>query len=119
MLNQWTREHDAVIAEKCDGQKAPLGKSPLSRSSWEKYLPNYNTDIAACIRAAEAWRKQDEMRRSYGVISPVAILGSPLWEGYVNWWDRGTVADVDSSIGCDGPTPAAALAWALYKAVTQ
>jgi hypothetical protein len=92
MLN-WTRAHDAWIAQKCEG----WSDTPLC--GW----PNYNTDPAACIRAAEAWRKKGKLR-----IVRLSLhsrgCSARLYDG-LNWINEGPHTE-----------PAVALAQALYRA---
>ena len=68
----WTREHDRILAEKCEGFKVRRwDELPIAQQHYDycpdnlfigesihSRLANYNTDIAACIRAAEGWRLQ-------------------------------------------------------------
>lgn len=84
--NNWTRKHDRIIAERCEGlttvepfhggdyrivrrfQQTAFGET-WDSASWTP-LPHYNTDIAACFRAAEAWRRQQPGRK-YAIYSAV------------------------------------------------
>jgi hypothetical protein len=103
----WTRENDAVLAEKCEGLEvtwvedwSPKGSEPhipsTKRRDWLDRVAFYDQDIRATIRATEAWRKGDE--------------GS--------WWAHGVGNDgtewaVVAGRRCTGPS---ALAWALWEA---
>lgn len=71
--NNWSREHDRLIAERCEEitefvDDKYQGLSFYDHESDEGFgpgivpVPEYNTDIAACIRAAEAWRVQKQGR---------------------------------------------------------
>jgi hypothetical protein len=75
-MSNWSRRHDAWIAEKCEGIKvAVVGVNyyqMMRLGGWHGLvaIPHYLTDQAACIRAAEAWRKKDPKHRSWEVDSP-------------------------------------------------
>lgn len=127
----WTREHDCVLAERCEGLAVTQSTNGLGQvdyftqmtlpSSFGHFgntqpvvtvqsIPRYNTDIAACIRAAEGWRKQGP-DRNYTTQSERDIPGF-----------RVSPASASCLIGHarlvgsgEGP---AALAQALYEAVT-
>ncbi len=71
MREAWTREHDRVIAEKCEGLvfdekgSTPIpsgGRFPEYIFGGDPGLAFYNRDLVADVRAAEAWRKQEEGR---------------------------------------------------------
>jgi len=70
----WDRSHDAHIARECEG----LEVSDRYGSDWHEIrsgrpwnpVSAYNTDPAAAIRAAEAWRRKGD-GRSYTVESEV------------------------------------------------
>ncbi len=81
----WNRECDRILAEKCErltveAYIVPAGFTeygvrlhdrPLRHSrELDRFesIPHYNTDIAACIRAAEGWRLQ-KPGRSYNTSS--------------------------------------------------
>lgn len=97
---EWTRAHDCLLAERCDNWNWVAGPAP-----------NYSTDLVAVVRAAEAWRKQDEERRTW-LLRAQCIAGEDEF-----------VARMDNDVTTAGDhrhaasTPAAALAWALWKAV--
>ena len=96
-MTTWTRAHDAHIARECEGWT--LKERPGYVVNW----PHYNTDPAAAIRAAEAWRKKGKLR-----IARLSMhsrgCSSRLYDG-LNWLDEGPHTN-----------PAAALAQALYRA---
>lgn len=72
-MTDWTREHDRLIAEKIEGEVIYTGHPNKTRVDGGYILndpagvdimysdcspiPHYNTDIAACVRAAEKLRK--------------------------------------------------------------
>jgi hypothetical protein len=65
----WTRAHDAWIARECEGLEVLENMHgvdwicfPLNEGFRWRRVSDYNTDPAACIRAAEAWRKKGEGR---------------------------------------------------------
>jgi len=93
-LKQWTREHDAVIAEKVEGLKITTEH------------PSYN-EPKHFFRALEKWRKESTNRywvieSSYGADGEMACYLINTKEGIrVNEY------------GKDAP------AWALYKAVVN
>lgn len=106
----WTRAHDAVIAEKCEGWTRIKGdanvmRTPLGCGFW---VSSYNTDIQSTIRAAEAWRKQ-KPGRHYETRSAIADEFGERPENATLFHDLETVA---SSVYADS-----ALAWALWEAV--
>ncbi len=84
-MSNWTRAHDAHIARECEGLEVEkfehlggqpdygvkTGRMPMRHPS-QAYTPidHYNTDPAACIRAAEAWRNQ-KPGRSYETRSQI------------------------------------------------
>lgn len=72
---QWSRSDDRLIAERCENAK-PIrrNKLPDNAQRWvwpdghTDFLPEYNLEPAAEIRAAEGWRKQ-KPGRSYAIYS--------------------------------------------------
>lgn len=115
----WTRAHDAHIAKHCEGLSVegekiviryPEDKDGWQSTSWYQ-LPHYSTDIAACIRAAEAWKAQRPNNRWWGV----------RHEGDCFAWACESSADarervsVNSGHG-EGESVAVALVTALYIA---
>jgi len=122
-----------LIAERCEGITVLLGRDVpvyameahadrefgsippdndeqccLIEERWHVFwhpIPDYFTDIAACVRAAEAWRMKDEEYRWYRIDSPGGRGG--LFEAVLR--------DGGNSIPCDDNTPAAALAAALKE----
>jgi hypothetical protein len=56
----WTRAHDAWIAEHCEGLRVT---GPYINGDYHQPIATYNTDVAACIRAAEAWQAAGPDRR--------------------------------------------------------
>ena len=104
-------EMNRLIAERCEGLEVdsnfnvvyPPGQEPSYMWGGGPEIPNYFTDIAACVRAAEAWVAQDPKARK--------------------WWlrrDGNISATVDQGAVSDGAvmdTPAASLATALVGAV--
>jgi hypothetical protein len=114
----WTREHDRVIAKRCENAK-PRKERGVPKCLWGyefpdsgfRSVPNYSTDLIAVIRAAEAWRSGDKGRRTWLIESPHSHDEDShvmLQQGYSH----------DAVFHGYGPTPAAALAHALYQAVT-
>lgn len=115
-MSNWTRAHDAWIAEKCEGitlfaEDEDIGLCFYDEDSDEGYgpdllpVPGYLTDTAAAIRAAEAWRKKvqgREVRLEWRENDVIAGLGDKQ-AGWHQWYEP-----------CD--RPAAALAQALYRA---
>lgn len=117
-MTTWTREHDAVIARECEGTTFDATNYTYeSKPSIETGdvvwlpIPSYSTDLAACFRAAEAWKNVDIDRRCYSVtsagnaqptamcwISPHSLRGEHIYHGH------------DEEM-------AGALSWALYNAV--
>jgi hypothetical protein len=116
-MSNWTRAHDAHIARECDGLEViwvegwgPNGSEPhrpsRTRKDWLEQVSFYHDDPAACIRAAEAWRKQKPGR---------------WWQLTSEWNGRAkdsparahTFSDIRRTDSAEG---SAALAWALYRA---
>jgi len=105
----WTRAHDAWIAEHCEGLEVSteFGAEPHEirfDGPW-KPVATYNTDPAACIRAAEAWRTKGDGRTvkiEWDGPDVKAGLGDKVG-GWHQWFSP-----------CD--RVATALAWALYRA---
>lgn len=60
MPSNWTRAHDAWIAEHCEGIEAWIDEWGACSATGR--ISHYLTDTAAAIRAAEAWRKKKEGR---------------------------------------------------------
>jgi hypothetical protein len=107
----WTRAHDAWIAEHCEGLEVSteFGAEPHEirfNGPW-KPVAAYNTDPAACIRAAEAWRKK-VVGRSYRVFS--AMDHADNCEPETAYFDGPCRSPISSA---EGPF---ALAQALYRA---
>jgi|GEM_PF-5215036 hypothetical protein len=111
----WSREHDRIIAEKCEGLRVVVDRDGYwvegDRVEWQP-LPKYREFLPHTVRAAEAWRKQDENARSWSINSPE--YGDTVMRGTAhngrnpNWRTK----------HCYDEQPAAALAHALYQAVT-
>jgi hypothetical protein len=120
-LKQWTREHDAVIAEKVEGLKITTEHFSAGvegrTTAWNRYfyndpdwgmieIPSYN-EPKHFFRALEKWRKESTNRywvieSSYGADGEMACYLINTKEGIrVNEY------------GKDAP------AWALYKAVVD
>lgn len=69
----WTRAHDAILAARAEGWGIVwFNGVPVGEKAWSltEPPPHYNTDIAAAMRALEAWRLQEPEKRSYVVMSP-------------------------------------------------
>ena len=98
MNRVWTQEHDAVIAEKCEGFKR-------SRA----YIPSrYDIDPAAQIRAAEAWRKRKPGRHY--------LMRSAVSDEFGERPETAALFRSSTQLAASTSGPAA-LAWALYEAV--
>lgn len=71
----WTREHDAWIAQRCEGLNIdenynivyPPGQEPAYMWGGGPEVPSYSTDISSVIQAAEAWKAQRPNNRWWGV----------------------------------------------------
>ncbi len=119
---QWTREHDALIARVAEGfAVSPLETRALpdwhgvggdATDYWRECkgaqlgfiaISAYNTDLAAVVRASEAWRKSDP-KGYWRIDSPCNNAGDLF------------VARFSGCQFADGETAAIALAWALYFA---
>lgn len=125
----WTRSHDALIARVAEGLEVKTwgehvgaeffrknGDRPQSmldepgfatgpRSHEFDSIAEYKTDIAAGIRAAEAWVAQD---RDYRAVN-IRIFGEATVEITDYSSEAGSISEISHLI-------AEALAWALWKA---
>lgn len=108
------QQANRLIAEKCEGLEAIDDQWVKHRDRGGEHgwndrvrIDDYFTDIAACVRAAEAWRMEDEEYRWYRIDSPCGRGG----------WFEAVLHDGGKSIQCDDKTPSAALAAALVEAV--
>ena len=139
-MTTWTREHDAVIARECEGKTVYTWDDlmPIYANTEEPSWPNrsgielhrkripdelfhmkhpscdisrYSTDLAACFRAAEAWKAIDVDRRGYSTMS--ASSSQPT---AICWTSPRCLVGEDLYQG-QGKEPSQALAWALYNAV--
>ena len=94
----WTRQHDAVLAERCEGRKVKLKVGvPV--------IPLYSTNLLDTIRAADALKEKKGLS-IWGFISTQG--------GYFNGWAIASNGVIFDAFHRD---PALALAWALYDAV--
>jgi hypothetical protein len=106
----WTRAHDVWIAEHCEGLEVSteFAAEPHEirfNGPW-KPVATYNTDPAACIRAAEAWRKKGEGR--------YYSFRSEQNDGGILFQEHAVCFSSFAKFGsADGPS---ALAQALYRA---
>lgn len=125
--SNWSRSHDAWIAEKCEGwvvwqgdKGVWYGHPPDQPERW-RAVSSYSTDIAACIRAAEAWKVKDKgIDRTVGITLGIVNIGMPatatVAENYLHkerylWrYYEGIAGDKDTE------PSAAAIAQALYRA---
>lgn len=88
-MTNWTRAHDAWIAEKCEGRKI-LGPGVMyhdergGEAGWHEEIPipYYLTDPAAAIRAAEAWAAKDSEFRTWTLHRAGTLLGQCTDDGY-------------------------------------
>jgi len=102
----WTREHDRILAEKCEGWTHVEGGSQTAMRDGAcvfRFLPSYHQDLVAVVRAAEAWRKQRDGRYWRHGVS----------EQGDEWAEVGIFGEWYSAIN------PAALAHALYQAVSK
>jgi hypothetical protein len=132
MSGEWPRAHDRLLAEQCEGWTQIVGYDNVMRNAdgVSREVHNYSTDLFAVVRAAEAWRAQNPEER-YWVLKAAedsrgrdfaasAVVQTPEYPGveeeirsiyrFGNWWIRH---------GAEAGTAAEALAWALWKAVTE
>ncbi len=59
----WTRKHDAWLARECEGLDVWVNAGDGAICEYQDdSIPHYNTDPAACIRAAEEWREKEKGR---------------------------------------------------------
>lgn len=122
MLDNWDRKKDAWIAREIEGMEVwVLAKDGSICDTQDASIPTYNLDPAACIRAAEAWRKKDEdIDRTVTLTSPIDRMGIPCTaecsenyrEGAGYKWRtfEGQASEKDAE------PYASALAQALYRA---
>ena len=118
----WTREHDRILAEKCEGFKVrrwdelPIAQQHYDYCPDELFigesihdrLPHYLTDIAACIRAAEGWVMQNDGR--YYLLMSDCYSNKKIW--------RPRSAELHDRISRE-VWKATTLHEALYEAVTH
>lgn len=75
-MSEWSRQHDALIAERAEGLKVTW--VPVTCPDWvgpvyyddqgrEKFIDHYLTDLAASARAQEAWRMQEPEKRTISI----------------------------------------------------
>lgn len=108
-MSSWTRAHDAWIARECEGLEVDYAPTPAApefyacfppgkQYQWRQ-VPNYLTDPAAAIRAAEAWAAKDSEYRSWTLARAGTLLGQCMDDGhhYIHEGEAG-------------------LAWSLYDA---
>jgi hypothetical protein len=99
----WTRAHDAHIARECEGLEIStidLRDGGLVHHDQNgKWMAHYNSDPAACIRAAEAWAAKDPEYRTWTMARAGTLLAQCTDDGHQYIHE-----------GEDG------LAWALYEA---
>ena len=95
----WTRSHDAWIAREIEGMNRVMARRGSICDTQDASIPHYNTDLTACIRAAEAWAAKDSEYRSWTLARAGTLLGQCLEDGHHYIHE-----------GEDG------LAWALYEA---
>jgi len=135
-MSEWTREHDAVIARECEGKTVYTWDDLMpiyantnepswpNRSGLELHrkripdelfhmkhpsctIPHYSIDLAACVQAAEAWRKKG--KDNQWIVESPTTGDTELFEAIV-WGPYG-------QDGLEhGPTFAAALSAALCQA---
>jgi len=118
-MTTWTREHDAVIARECEGlafdaTDYTYESKPSAETGDVVWLPipHYSTDLAACFRAAEAWRK----RLNVFLQITISTGQSGNTKASVNVvGNRGL--SIDGETEREPMSPSQALAWALYNAV--
>jgi hypothetical protein len=119
----WTREHDRVIAEKCEGWTHVEGGSATAMrdaSGALRFLPKYNTELLSVVRAAEAWRKKDEdIDRSVILHSAIDRLDMPFVAELRENYPVGNNYEWRKFAGESEASYTAALAHALYQAVTE
>jgi len=122
MTTPWTREHDRLIAERCEGlivNHEPTPSTPELYTCWPPGKPvewrklyRYNIEITYAIRAAEAWRK-DVYGRYFHIASPFEEK-----DGFEATLIFASYEIVDDRYPSDiASTPAEALARALLKAI--
>lgn len=95
MIN-WTRQHDAWLAEKCEGKDWKL-----------PFVPDYQNDQTNALRAAKAWVVKDPSMRCV-----VITLGGV--DTYAKAVDYKKRCGLESALAAS-PTLAAAVAEALYR----
>jgi len=116
-------EENRLIAEKCENWTFELvgmldqeavergyGRPPQPAEYGIMTHPDYFTDIAACVRAAEAWKTEDFNYRRYSIESVLQKTG--VYEAIVS-----DLGDAAINVTVFAGTPAASLAAALVEAV--
>jgi hypothetical protein len=96
----WTRARDAWIAREIEGiQVWVMARDGLISDTQGASIPHYNTDLTACIRAAEAWAAKDSEYWSWTLARAATLLAHCMHDQWHYIHE-----------GEDG------LAWALYDA---
>ncbi len=95
----WTRAHDAWIAREIEGMQVwVMARDGSICDTQDASIPHYNTDLTACIRAAEVWAAKDPEYRAWTLARAGTLLGQGTDDGHHYIHE-----------GEDG------LAWALYE----
>jgi len=95
----WTRAHDAWLARECEGLDVWVNAGDGAICEYQDdSIPHYNTDPAACIRAAEAWKDRGEDRkitielRTRGIRVGIGDATAG-WHWWTHEWEYPTVAE--------------------------
>ena len=78
----WTRSHDAWIAREREGMNRVMVRRGSICDTQDASIPHYNTDLTACIRAAEAWAAKDSEYRSWTLARAGTLLGQCMDDGH-------------------------------------
>ena len=113
-MSEWSRQHDALIAERAEGLKVIwVGSIPFYEDQqWGRILvDHYLTDLAASARAQESWRLQEPEFRSYSV----EACGGSVFSECKRMVDGMMWRYRYESVGIEAP----ARAWALLRALKE
>jgi len=106
-MSNWTRAHDAHIARECEGLEISTidlrDGGLVYHDQNGKWMAHYNSDPAAAIRAAEAWRKKEKGRWykqesawEYGAEEASPAVAKVYVHSGENWYGTGDSALVQA-----------------------
>ena len=106
---QWTRAHDALIAERAEGLKVERIGQEYTYGFMGRVIEHYPTDLAAIARAQEAWHQISPNKRSFTVSRVKGVIYAECREFTPNGAKHYQASSTT--------TESAARAWATWFAV--